>query len=132
MEASSCRAPKGERISESRPEGHSKVLTTLGAMSVERMVATMTVESATDSDVFEAFLKEVFWPRVKAGDVVVMDNLSVHKVDRVHELIEAADAQVVYPLPCSPDLNPIEKSWSKFKQFLRSARARTRDPSTKP
>ena len=121
------RAPKGERIAEARPEDHWKVLTTLGAMSLEGRVATMTVESATDIDVFEAFLEEVLCPRLKAGDVVVMDNLSVHKVDHVHELIEAAGAQLLYLPPYSPDLNPIEKAWSKFKQFLRSAKARSRD-----
>lgn len=121
------RAPRGERIAEARPEGHWKVLTTLGAMRLEGMVATMTVESATDGDVFEAFLEEVLCPRLKAGDVVVMDNLNVHKMNRVRELIEGAGARLLYLPPYSPDLNPIEKAWSKFKQFLRSAKARTRD-----
>lgn len=121
------RAPKGERIAEARPEGHWKVLTTLGAMSLEGMVASMTVESATDSDVFEAFLEEVLCPKLKAGDSVVMDNLSVHKIDRVRELIEGAHARLLYLPPYSPDLNPIEMAWSKFKQFLRAAKARTRE-----
>lgn len=96
-------------------------------MRLEGMVATMTVESATDGDVFEAFLEEVLCPRLKAGDVVVMDNLNVHKMNRVRELIEGAGARLLYLPPYSPDLNPIEKAWSKFKQFLRSAKARTRD-----
>ena len=91
------------------------------------MVATMTVESATDSEVFEAFLEEVLCPKLKADDVVVMDNLSVHKVDRVRQLIEATGAHLLYLPPYSPDFNPIEKAWSKFKQFLRSAKARTTD-----
>ena len=121
------RAPKGERIAETRPEGHWQVLTTLGAMSLEGMVATMTVESATDGDVFEAFLGQVLCPKLQASDVVVMDNLSVHKADRVRELIEGAGARLLYLPPYSPDLNPIEKAWSKFKQFLRSAKARTRE-----
>ena len=121
------RAVKGERVVETRPEGHWKVLTTLGAMSLGGMVAAMTIESATDSDVFEAFLQEALCPNLKAGDVVVMDNLSVHKIDKVRELIEGAKARLLYLPPYSPDLNPIEKAWSKFKQFLRSAKARTRD-----
>ena len=120
-----ARCQGGGRIHEGAPRGHWKVLTTLGAMSREGMVAAMTVESATDSDVFEAFLQQVLCPKLKAGDVVVMDNLNVHKMDRVRELIEGAHARLLYLPPYSPDLNPIEKAWSKFKQFLRSAKART-------
>ncbi len=101
------------------------MLTTLGAMSLEGMVATMTVESATDGDVFEAFLEQVLCPKLEAGDVVVMDNLNVHKMDRVRQLIQSTHARLLYLPPYSPDLNPIEKAWSKFKQFLRSAKART-------
>lgn len=120
-----ARCQGGERIHESAPEGHWKVLTTLGAMSRQGLVATMTVESATDGDVFDAFLEQVLCPKLKPGDVVVMDNLNVHKMDRVRELIEAAQARLLYLPPYSPDLNPIEQAWSKFKQFLRSAKART-------
>ncbi len=122
-----ARCQGGARIHEGTPESHWKVLTTLGAMSRQGMVAAMTVESATDSDVFEAFLEQVLCPKLKAGDVVVMDNLSVHKADRVRELIEGSHARLLYLPPYSPDLNPIEKAWSKFKQFLRSAKARTSD-----
>lgn len=120
-----ARCQGGERIHEGAPESHWKVLTTLGAMSLDGIVASMTVESATDGDVFEAFLEQVLCPKLRRGDVVVMDNLSVHKVDRVRELIEGAQARLLYLPPYSPDLNPIEKAWSKFKQFLRSAKART-------
>ena len=90
------RAPKGQRGAEARPEGHWQVLTTLGAMSLEGMVATMTVESATDGDVFEAFLKQVLCPMLRAGDVVVMDNLNVHKVKHVQELIQGAGVRLLY------------------------------------
>lgn len=121
------RAPKGQRIAEARPEGHWQVLTTLGAMSLAGMEATMTVRSATDGDVFEAFLEQVLCPQLHADDVVVMDNLSVHKVDRVRELIEGAGARLLYLPPYSPDLNPVEKAWSKFKQSLRTAKARTEE-----
>lgn len=120
-----ARCQGGGRIHESTPQGHWKVLTTLGAMSLKGMVATMTVEAATDGDVFEAFLEQVLCPSLKAGDVVVMDNLNVHKMDRVRELIESTQARLLYLPPYSPDLNPIEKAWSKFKQFLRSAKARS-------
>jgi len=66
-------------------------------------------------------------PQLRAGDVVVMDNLSSHKVKGVRERIEAAGAELLYLPPYSPDLNPIEKAWSKIKQLLRSAKARTKD-----
>lgn len=121
------RAPKGQRIAEATPQGKWKVLTTLGAMSLRGMEAVMTIESATDAEVFLSYVEEVLCPRLKAGDVVLMDNLSAHKVAGIRELIEARSAQLMYLPPYSPDLNPIEKAWSKFKQFLRSAKARTSD-----
>jgi len=121
------RAPKGQRVAEAKAEGHWQVLTTLGAMSLQGMVAAMTVASATGGDVFAAFLEQVLCPTLKAGDVVAMDNLSIHKVNRVRELIEGSGARLLYLPPYSPDLNPIEKAWSKFKQSLRSAKARTRE-----
>jgi len=89
------------------------------------MVATMTIEEATDADIFLAYLEQVLCPALKHGDVVVMDNLSAHKVDQVRQQIEAAGAELLYLPPYSPDLNPIEKAWAKLKQLLRSAKART-------
>jgi len=89
------------------------------------MEAVMTVPSATDGDVFRAYVEQVLCAKLQPGDVVVMDNLSAHKVAGIRQLIEACGAQVLYLPPYSPDLNPIEKAWSKFKQFLRSAKERT-------
>ena len=97
----------------------------LGTMSLRGMVATMTAESATDGDVSLAYLEQVLCPKLKPGDVVVMDNLSAHKVKGVRELIEATGAELLYLPPYSPDFNPIEKAWSKLKQILRGAKART-------
>jgi transposase len=94
-------------------------------MSLRGMEAVMTVASATDGDVFGAYVEQVLCAKLQPGDVVVMDNLSAHKVAGIRSLIEACGAQVLYLPPYSPDLNPIEKAWSKFKQFLRSAKART-------
>jgi transposase len=91
------------------------------------MVATMTIEEATDADIFLAFVEHILYPALKPGDVVVMDNLSSHKVEGVRELIESAGAEVLYLPPYSPDLNPIEKAWAKLKQLLRSAKARTKE-----
>jgi transposase len=118
------RAPKGERIRDHVPGGHWKMLTILGAMDHTGMLA-MTIESATDGDVFLAFLEHVLCPALRPGHVVVMDNLSAHKVSGVRERIEACGARLIYLPPYSPDLNPIEKAWSKFKTRLRALAART-------
>ena len=119
------RAERGQRISEATPQGHWKVLTILGALSRRGVVAAMTIESATDGDVFLAYLEQALCPKLQAGDVVVMDNLSAHKVQGVRQLIEASGAKLLYLPPYSPDFNPIEKAWSKLKQLLRAAKART-------
>ena len=117
----------GRRIHEATPGGHWKILTVLGAMSLRGMVATMTIEEATDRDIFLAYVEQVLVPVLRPGDVVVMDNLGSHKVVGVREAIEKAGAEVLYLPPYSPDLNPIEKAWAKFKQLLRSAKARSKD-----
>jgi len=117
----------GPRIHEATPGSHWKILTILGAMSTRGIIATMTIEEATDTDIFLAYLDHVLCPQLRPGDVVVMDNLSSHKVKGVRERIEAAGAELLYLPPYSPDLNPIEKPWSKLKLLLRSAKARTRE-----
>lgn len=117
----------GARIHEAAPQGNWKILTILGAMSTRGMIATMTIEEATDADIFLAYLDQVLCPALKPGDVVVMDNLSAHKVDGVRQQIEAAGAELLYLPPYSPDLNPIEKAWAKLKQLLRATMARTKE-----
>jgi transposase len=117
----------GRRIHETTPGGHWKIMTILGAMSTRGMIATMTIEEATDREIFLAYLDDVLCPQLRQGDVVVMDNLSSHKVKGVRERIEAAGAELLYLPPYSPDLNPIEKAWSKLKSLLRSAKARTKE-----
>ena len=120
-----ARAPRGVRVHQTTPEGNWKILTILGAMSLRGMIATMTIEAATDAEIFLAYLDHVLCPALRPGNVVVMDNLSSHKVTGVRERIEAAGAQLLYLPPYSPDLNPIEKAWAKLKQLLRTAKART-------
>ncbi len=119
------RAEGGLRVHDAVPGGHWKMLTILGAMDHTGMLAAMTVEAATDGDVFFAFLDHVLCPKLRSGHVVVMDNLSAHKVDGVRERIEVCGASLLYLPPYSPDLNPIEKAWSKLKTGLRAAGART-------
>jgi transposase len=117
----------GRRIHEATPGGHWKILTILSAMSVRGLIATMTIEEPTDTDIFLAYLDQVLCPALHAGDVVVMDNLSSHKADSVRTRIEQQGATVLYLPAYSPDLNPIEKAWAKLKQLLRSSKARTRE-----
>jgi transposase len=119
------RAKGGQRVHDAVPGGHWKMLTILGAMDHNGMLAAMTVEAATDPEVFLAYLDQVLCPKLRQGHVVVMDNLSAHKVDGVRQRIEACGASLLYLLPYSPDLNPIEKAWSKLKTGLRAAAART-------
>jgi transposase len=96
-------------------------------MSLDGLVATMTIESPTDGDVFLTYVEQVLCPRLRLGQVVVMDNLSAHKNFAVRECIEQTGARLLYLPPYSPDFNPIEQCWSKIKQHLRTAKARLTD-----
>lgn len=122
-----ARCVGGQRIHEAAPEGRWKILTLLAAMSTRGILASMTIEAPTDGDIFLAYLDHCLCPQLRPGDVVVMDNLSSHKVQGVRERIEAAGAELRYLPPYSPDLNPIEKAWSKLKLLLRSVKARTKE-----
>lgn len=122
-----ARCTGGRRIHEAAPGGHWKIMTILGAMSLNGMVAAMTIEEATDGDIFLAFVQQVLCPALKPGDVVVMDNLSSHKLAAVRASIEKAGAELLYLPPYSPDMNPIEKAWAKLKELLRAAKTRTRE-----
>jgi transposase len=117
----------GRRIHEATPGGHWKIMTVLGAMSTRGIVAAMTIEAATDADIFLAYLDHALCPALRPGDVVVMDNLSSHKVRGVAQRIERAGAELLYLPPYSPDLNPIEKAWAKLKQLVRSEKPRTHE-----
>ena len=121
------RAPRGQRVNEATPQGRWQVLTMLAALTTRGLEAPMTIGEATDGDIFLAYLEQVLCPRLRPGQVVIMDNLSAHKVAGVREGIEAVGARLVYLPPYSPDFNPIEQAWSKVKQILRSLKARTVD-----
>jgi transposase len=121
------RAPRGERVLGSAPQHYGQNVTLLGALSCTGLEAVMTVEGATDADVFRAYVREVLCPTLREGDIVVADNLSAHKAAGVQEAIAATGARRLYLPPYSPDLNPIERCWSKIKTVLRAAKARTRE-----
>jgi transposase len=99
----------------------------LATLSLDGIAAPMTVAGAVDGIVFKTYVEKVLAPTLLKGDIVIMDNLGAHKVAGVGELIEARGARVIYLPPYSPDLNPIEKCWSKIKTYLRAAKARTRE-----
>ena len=122
-----ARRAEGGRICESTPGGRWKIMTILGAMSLGGIIASMTIEEATDGDIFLAYVEHILCPALKPGDAVVMDNLSSHKIKGVRRLIEKDGAEVLYLPPHSHDLNPIEKAWSKLKQILRPAKARSKE-----
>ncbi len=120
------RAAKGERVIETVPPNDGENITMLASLSISGIQAPMTVSGAVDAIVFKVYVEKVLCLTLLAGDVVVMDNLPAHKVAGIKELIEAKGAKLIYLPPYSPDLNPIEKCWSKIKTCLRKAKARTR------
>ena len=120
-------APKGRRAHCSVPRNRGKNTTLLSSMSLSGMGPSLAVDGPTDREVFEAYVERVLAPTLRAGQVLVMDNLSVHKGERVRELIEHRGCQLLYLPPYSPDLNPIEEAFGKIKGLLRKAEARTRE-----
>ena len=119
------RALKGERVPASAPHGHWHTTTMISSIRLNGSTACMALEGTTDTESFRAYVGEVLLPTLQPGDIVVMDNLSPHKSDPTLALITHAGARVLFLPPYSPDLNPIEKMWSKVKGLLRGAEART-------
>ena len=121
------RAAPGERVAGRVPKGHWRATTVVGAVRLDGCCAAMTMAGGTDAAAFAAFVEHSLVPSLRPGDIVVMDNLRAHKAAGVKAMIEAAGATVAYLPPYSPDFNPIEKMWSKVKQLLRTAAARTQE-----
>ncbi len=119
------RARRGERVHDCAPHGHWETTTLLGALRLDATCACMSVEGPTDRAVFRAYVRHVLVPSLRRGDIVVLDNLAAHGDARARQWIEAAGATLLFLPPYSPDLNPIEKMWSKIKAALRGAKART-------
>ena len=114
-----------KRLVDHAPHGHYRLTSVIGALRLGGVGACMTVDAAVDGDCFEAYVEKFLAPSLGPGDVVILDNLSSHKRPSVEELVRARGASVMPLPPYSPDLNPIEKMWSKVKQRLRKAKART-------
>ena len=122
-----ARAPRGQRIVDRVPHGHWKTTTFLAALRANELTAPMVVDGSINGPIFHAYVHQVLVPTLKPGDIVIMDNLSSHKVAGVREAIEAAGATVVYLPPYSPDFNPIEQVFAKLKALLRRYGERTVD-----
>jgi transposase len=119
------RSERGQRVHGAAPHGHWNSTTVIGAMRMDGSTACMAIEGATDVEVFGAYVRQVLCPFLKPGDRVVMDNLAVHKSEAILALIRQTGAEALFLPAYSPDLNPIEKMWSKLKNILRSLEART-------
>lgn len=122
-----ARAPKGQRAHGTQIRNRGTNLTTIGALSLTGMQASLLFEGGTDKQAFLTFVQEVLVPSLTPGQLVVLDNLGAHRAKGVEEAVEGAGCQLVYTPPYSPDLNPIEECWSKVKAIVRSLGARTKE-----
>lgn len=121
------RAKGGLRSVGTAPAGRWWTTTMISSLRLDGSTACLVVDGATNTEVFRVYVEQVLVPTLREGDIVVMDNLGAHKNKNTLAMIESAGAEVRFLPPYSPDLNPIEKMWSKVKSFLRSAKARTKD-----
>lgn len=115
-----ARSQKGTRVYELKPFYRGAKVTVIGAISIKKVVALMTMNNSMDSIAFDVFIEKFLGPQLWSGAVVVMDNLPAHKLASIGPMIEAVGAKVICLSPYSPDFNPIELWWSQLKSFLRS------------
>ncbi len=121
------RSIKGERAYDHAPHGHWCTTTMISSIRFNGETTCMAVDAATSGEVFRVYVEHILIPTLREGDIVVLDNLSAHKDKLALQLIEDIGAKVRFLPPYSPDLNPIEKMWSKVKQLLRGAKARSHE-----
>ena len=121
------RCARGERLRMGFPHGHRKTTTLVAGLRLDGMVAPMVLDGPINGDWFEAYVRRVLAPTLRAGDVVIMDNLSSHKRASIRAMIEARGARRAFLPPYSPDFNPIEMAFAKLKALLRKAAERTVD-----
>ena len=121
------RAPRGQRLVGKIPYGHWKTTTFVAGLRSSVLTAPCVIDGPMNGNTFLAYVEQILVPSLNPGDIVVLDNLGAHKVPGVCEAIEAAGATLLYLPPYSPDFNPIENAYAKFKSLLREAAARTVD-----
>lgn len=119
------RAPRGERLIGKVPHGHWKTTTFVAGLRSTALTAPCVIDGPMNGNAFLAYVEQVLAPTLKPGDIVVLDNLSAHKVPGVCEAIEATGARLLYLPPYSPDFNPIEQLFAKLKALLRKAAERS-------
>lgn len=120
-------APRNQRVQGQAPRNHGQHSTLLAALTLDGISAALVVEGAANGDVFETSISQVVAPTLRPGQLVIWDNLNVHKRPEARAAVEARDCQVVFLPPYSPDFPPIEQAFSKLKTALRRANHRTRD-----
>ena len=120
-------AAAGERVIDKVPRNYGAQTSMISALGLRGLVATMSLEGAVDTLAFNAYLNEVLAAKLRRGDVVILDNLNVHKARQIEQVALERGARVIWLAPYSPDYSPIEPCWSKIKQALRAAKARTRE-----
>lgn len=120
-------APLGDKAPGKATHGAWKTMTMIGAIALNGWRGFMTLQAATDREVFKAYVEQLLVPNLRSGDIVVMDNLAAHKDAAAIAAIRRAGADVLFLPPYSPDLNPIEKAWAKLKDILRRAATLTRE-----
>jgi transposase len=121
------RSPRGKRLHASAPCGRWRATTMIGSVRQDGTTACMTVEGAVNAEVFRSYIREILLPTLRAGDILVMDNLSAHKDRQSLDLLKDAGVTVRFLPAYSPDYNPIELMWSKVKALLRKAEARSNE-----
>jgi transposase len=121
------RCPIGQRCIGAIPHGHWQSSTFIAALRHQSVAAPFLIEGPVDAEVFTVYLQQVLCPQLLAGDTVILDNLSTHKIQNVSQLLSAQGVSLRYLPPYSPDLNPIELAFAKLKAHLRQAAARTLD-----
>jgi transposase len=119
------RAPRGERLVSKVPHGHWQTTTFVAGLRTNALTAPCVIDGPMNGDAFLAYVEQILVPTLKPGDLVVMDNLSSHKLPAIREAIEAAGARLLYLPPYSPDFNPIEQLFAKLKAALRKAAERS-------
>jgi transposase len=127
MARSHGRAPRGERLRAGFPHGHWKTTTIIAGLRQTGVLAPLVLDGPVNREIFAAYVEQVLVPELRAGEIVIADNLPSHKGPRVREAIEAAGCQLLFLPPYSPDFNPIEKVFAKLKALLRKAAERTVD-----
>jgi transposase len=120
-----ARSEKGSRVYDFKPFYRGQKVTVIGAISMDRVLAVMTIDNSMDGNAFHVFIEKLLVPQLWEGAVVLMDNLFAHKLDEITPIIEAVGARVINLSPYSPDFNPIEHWWSQLKAFIKTFSPKT-------